>query len=147
MTAMSSTAIPLDPWGCWGGDLVLGLAVNTSMWARARLPVANGPRTKSPPQHFRHLFKSNSGSPNNLEFQDDTHVAKGVLHLPSGPYETGSFIRVPRDGFTTCPEGRCGTPLAAHLPLHSCLNDAQTPHEKTLVQEMGLRISGTTANE
>ena len=29
----------------------------------------------------------------------------------------GSFIRIPRDGFTMCPEGRYGTPLAGPLPL------------------------------
>jgi hypothetical protein len=75
----------------------------------------------------------NSGSPRVLNFQDDAYVAEGVPHLPSGPYETGSFIRVHMDGFaphihvlyhevpyilyiTTCPEGRCGATLADHVP-------------------------------
>ena len=51
------------------GDLVPGLAVNTSMWARTRLPVAYGPGTKPPPCHWKHLCKANSWSPRVLIFQ------------------------------------------------------------------------------
>ena len=80
-----------DVGRCRGGELILGLAVNTSMWARARLPVAHGPMTNPPPRHWKHLFKTNNRAQDTLDIQDDIFVAEGVLHLPSGPYETWMF--------------------------------------------------------
>jgi hypothetical protein len=44
------------------GKLAPGLAVNTSMWARARRPVAHGPGTNFPPRHWNHLLNASSCS-------------------------------------------------------------------------------------
>ena len=106
-------------WGAGAGSLFQDSLKHIPVSLDTRLPASYGPGTNYPPRHWIHLHKANSLNQEGLVFQDGTFVAEWVPYLPSGPYETGSFIRVHRDVFTTCAEGRYGTRLAGLLPQHS----------------------------
>ena len=110
--------------------LSYGLATSTSVWARARHPCRSRSESKVPHtlcyvrNHSAMVSKRCSPTPalairraylsesTVLKF---THEAEGVWCLVSGPYETGSRVRAPMDGFTACPETRHCTTSAPML--------------------------------
>ena len=107
-----------------------GLAVNTSLWARARLPVAHGP-------------ESGHHTPSATIVLVRTTQMATLFVLPElgvGIYcqdreRQGCRARVPREGFTTCPGN--GYPPPAPHPNRS---NGTAIKELTLVSSKGLSL-------